>query len=61
MLMKTSGILILILTAVAVVLTIAPLAAAQKPEPGVAVPKYDPAAEARFKGTVEEGKDVSAP
>jgi hypothetical protein len=60
-LMKTSRILILILTAVAVVLTISPTAVGQKSEPGVAVPKYDPAAEASFKGTVEEVKDRQCP
>lgn len=59
--MKTSRILILILTTVALVLTIAPATAAQKAEPGVAVPKYDPAAEATFKGTVEEVKDRQCP
>ena len=37
--MKTSRIIILILAAVALVLTIAPAAAGQKSEPGVAVPK----------------------
>jgi hypothetical protein len=55
--MKTSRILTLMLTAVALVLTIAPATAAQKPEPGIAVPKYDPAVETTFKGTVEEVKD----
>jgi DNA/RNA endonuclease YhcR with UshA esterase domain len=52
---------ILILTAVALVLTIAPAAAGQKSEPAVAVPKYDLAAEATFKGTVEEVKDRQCP
>jgi hypothetical protein len=51
---------ILILTAVALVLTIAPAAAGQKSEPAVAAPKYDPAPEATFKGRVEEVKDRQA-
>ncbi len=60
--MKTSRIIILILAALALVLTIAPAAAAgQKSEPGVAVPKYDRAAEATFKGTVEEVRDRQCP
>jgi hypothetical protein len=59
--MKTSRIITLILTAVALVL-IFPLAAeGQKSEPGVAVPKYDPAAEATFQGTVEEVRDRQCP
>jgi uncharacterized protein YdeI (BOF family) len=53
--MKTLGVILLVLTVVAFVLLIAPTAAGQKS--GVAVPKYDPAAEATFKGTVEEVKD----
>lgn len=59
--MKTSRIIILILTAVALVLTVAPAAAGQKSEPRVAVPKYDRAAEATFKGTVEEVRDRQCP
>src|SRR5579864_4191279 len=59
--MKTSRIIILILTLVALVLTITPVAAGQKSEPGVSVPKYDPAAEATFKGTVEEVRDRQCP
>jgi hypothetical protein len=59
--MKISRIIILILTVVALVLTITPVAAGQKSEPGVAVPKYDPAAEATFKGTVEEVRDRQCP
>lgn len=51
----------LILTALALVLTIAPAAAGQKSEPAVAVPKYDPAAESTFKGIVEEVKDRLCP
>jgi hypothetical protein len=59
--MKTSRIIILILAAVALVLTIVPAVAGQKSEPGVAVPKYDRAAEATFKGTVAGGKRPSVP
>ena len=59
--MKTSRIIILIATVVALVLIIAPAAAGQKSGPGVAVPKYDPAAEATFKGTVEEVRDRQCP
>jgi hypothetical protein len=59
--MKTSRIIILILTVVALVLTISPTAVGQKSEQGVAVPKYDPAAEATFKSTVEEVKDRQCP
>jgi hypothetical protein len=59
--MKTSRIIILVLTVVALVLTIVPAVAGQKSEPGVAVPKYDPAAEATFKGTVEEVRDRQCP
>jgi DNA/RNA endonuclease YhcR with UshA esterase domain len=60
LLMKISHIIIPILTAVALLLTIAPAAAAQK-SVGVAVPKYDRAAEATFKGTVEEVRDRQCP
>jgi len=42
--MKTSRIIILVLTFVALVLTIPTAVAAQKSQPGVAVPKYDRAA-----------------
>jgi len=59
--MKTSRIIILIATVVALVLIIAPAAAGQKSSPGVTVPKYDPAAEATFKGTVEEVRDRQCP
>jgi len=59
--MKTSRIIILLATVVALVLIIAPAAAGQKSGPGVAVPKYDPAAEATFKGTVEEVRDRQCP
>jgi hypothetical protein len=59
--MKTSRIIILILTVLALVLIITPAAAGQKSGPSVAVPKYDPAAEATFKGTVEEVRDRQCP
>jgi len=59
--MKTSNIIMLILAVIALVLTIRPAAAGQKSEPGVVVPKYDPAAEATFKGTVEEVRDRECP
>jgi len=48
--MKTSCILILILPAVALLLTVISSAAGQKYEPGVGVPKYNPAAEATILG-----------
>jgi hypothetical protein len=60
-LMKTSRVIILIITAVALFLTTAAAGTGQKSEPGVAVPKYDPAAEAIFKGTVEEVRDRQCP
>jgi len=59
--MKTSRIIILIATVVALILIIAPAAAGQKSGPGVTVPKYDPGAEATFKGTVEEVRDRQCP
>jgi DNA/RNA endonuclease YhcR with UshA esterase domain len=59
--MKTSHSIILILAAVALVLTFAPAAVGQKSEPGVAVPKYDLATEATFRGTVEEVRDRQCP
>ena len=59
--MKTSHSIILILAAVAPVLTFAPAVVGQKSEPGVAVPKYDPATEATFKGTVEEVRNRQCP
>jgi hypothetical protein len=58
--MRTSRIIILIVT-VALVLIITPAVAGQKSETGVAVPKYDPAVEATFKGTVEEVRDRQCP
>ncbi len=59
--MKASRITIPILTALALILTIAPVAVGQKSEPGVEVPKYDRAAEATFKGTVEEVRNRQCP
>jgi hypothetical protein len=59
--MKTSRIIVNILAIIGLVLTTALAAGAQKSEPNVAVPKYDPAAEAVFKGTVEEVKDRQCP
>lgn len=62
--MKTSRIffpITLILMAVALVLTVTVANAAQKPEPGVTVPKYDRAAEVTLKGTVEEVRDRQCP
>ncbi|MGC2171074.1 MAG: hypothetical protein WA555_18150 [Candidatus Sulfotelmatobacter sp.] len=59
--MKTSRIIVTILATIGLVLTIAMSAGAQKSEPRVVVPKYDPAAEATFKGTVEEVKDRQCP
>jgi hypothetical protein len=58
--MKTPHIIILILTVV-LGLTIAPVLMGQKSEPGVRVPKYDPAAETTFNGIVEEVKDRQCP
>ena len=59
--MKTSRIIVDILATIGLVLTIALAAGAQKSEPSVGVPKYDTAAEAAFKGTVEEVKDRQCP
>ncbi|HXR16607.1 MAG TPA: hypothetical protein VN777_10455 [Terriglobales bacterium] len=59
--MKTSRIVILILTLVVSVLTTTPMIAGQKSTSGVTVPKYDPAVEATFKGTVEEVRDRECP
>lgn len=58
--MRTSSI-ILILTVVALILTMPLAAVGQKSEPEITVPKYDPAAEATFKGTVVEVKDRQCP
>jgi hypothetical protein len=59
--MKTSRIINLILAVVALILIVTPAAAAQKSGSSAAVPKYDRAAEATFKGTVEEVKDRQCP
>jgi hypothetical protein len=64
--MKTSRLIvliptILILAAFALSLTVATAATGQKSDTGVVVPKYDPATEATFKGTVEEIKDRQCP
>jgi hypothetical protein len=59
--MKTSRIIVNILATIGLVLTIALAAGAQKSETTVEVPKYDSAAEAAFKGTVEEVKDRQCP
>jgi len=59
--MKTSRIVILILTLVVSVLTTTPMIAGQKSTSGVTVPKYDPAVEGTFKGTVEEVRDRECP
>jgi DNA/RNA endonuclease YhcR with UshA esterase domain len=59
--MKTSRIINLILAVVASILIVTSAAAAQKSGSSAAVPKYDRAAEATFKGTVEEVKDRQCP
>ena len=58
--MKTSHIIILVLAVLALVLTISPVIAGQSAA-GVAVPKYDSAAEATFKGTVEAVSERQCP
>ena len=58
--MKGLRIIPLILAAVAMFLTTAPIAPVQT-EAGVAVPKYDRTAEATFKGTVEEIRNRRCP
>ena len=59
--MKHSRIMVLIGAACALVLTITVNSAGQKSAAAVAVPKYDTAAEATFRGTVEEVKDRQCP
>jgi DNA/RNA endonuclease YhcR with UshA esterase domain len=59
--MKSLRIITLILAAAALVLTTASTAMAQKPEAGAQVPKYDLAAEATFKGTVQEVRTRQCP
>src|SRR5271169_1979437 len=52
--MKTWSLIILIL---ALTIAVAPTFASQSSQPKAAVPKYDPATEGVFKGTVQEVKD----
>jgi DNA/RNA endonuclease YhcR with UshA esterase domain len=59
--MKNLRTIALILVAIAVMLTTAPNALAQKPDAGIPIPKYDRAAEATFKGTVEEVRNRQCP
>lgn len=59
--MKTWRNVALIISAVAFILTTGSAAPAQKSETGVVVPKYDRAAEATFKGSVEEVRDRQCP
>ena len=59
--MKSLRTITLILAAAALVLTTAPTALAQKPEARVQVPKYDLAAKATFKGTVQEVRNRQCP
>jgi len=56
--MKTWSLLILIL---ALTLGVTSASADQASAPGAGVPKYDPATEAVFKGTVQEVKDRQCP
>jgi hypothetical protein len=50
---------LIVVTALSV--AIVPAAVGQKTEPRVTVPKYDPANEATFKGTVLESRDHECP
>jgi DNA/RNA endonuclease YhcR with UshA esterase domain len=50
-----------ILSVVVLVLAVSIANAAQKPDSSVTVPKYEHAAEATFKGTVEEVRDRQCP
>jgi len=60
--MKTWMVVILVfLLVLFVAVATAPGFAIQKPLPRADVPKYDPATEATFKGTVEEVKDRVCP
>ncbi len=59
--MKILRIIPLILAGFTLILPAAPTASAQQPEAGVAVPKYVRAAEATFKGTVEEVRNRQCP
>ena len=59
--MKFSPTKTLILVILALAMAIVPCAGGQKPEPGAAVPKYVPATETTFKGTVLEVVDRQCP
>ena len=59
--MTTSRFILLTLVVIALVLAMTPATAGQKSQAGVGVPKYDPATEATFKGTVEEVRDRQCP
>lgn len=59
--MKTWALIIALLVALALTLTIAPTAVGQNSEQRVATPKYDPATETTFEGTVEEVRDRECP
>lgn len=59
--MKSSFTIAFILVALALSMAIVPAAAGQKQEPGVSVPKYDPAHEATFEGTIVEVVDRQCP
>lgn len=59
--MKSLRIIPMILAAVALLLTTALTAPAQRTEASVAVPKYDRTAEATFRGTVEEVRNRQCP
>jgi len=56
--MKTWPVMILIL---ALMVALAPAFANQSSTPGAGVPKYDPATESVFKGTVQEVRDRECP
>ena len=59
--MKIRILMLAIFVALALILTIAPTAAGQASEQRVATPKYDPATEATFEGSVEEVRDRECP
>ncbi|MGC1229050.1 MAG: hypothetical protein WA859_21460 [Candidatus Sulfotelmatobacter sp.] len=59
--MKDIRSILLVLAAVAFMLTIGSAAPAQKSEGDTAVPKYDRAAEATFRGTVVDVRDRQCP
>ena len=58
--MKTSRIVALILGALFLVIAVSTMMG-QQSQSGATVPKYDPSAEATFKGTVQEVKDRQCP